>query len=127
MVSAASAIVTLSTRSQMLADDDGQQLGEARADPGAEHRRAAALARLDDPVAAGAQVVSGDERRGGHDVDARRQDAHQLVDVEPHRVVDDAVGLQRQQRVDVVGGGDAERVDSAQLADVDPALSFDQA
>ncbi len=42
---------------------------------------------------------------GGHDVHARRQDAHQLVDVDPHRVVDDAVGLQREQRVDVVGGG----------------------
>ena len=97
---------------------DGQQLGEARADAGSEHRRAAAPARLEDPVAIGAQVVARDERRRRHDVHARRQDAHQLVDVEPHRVVDDAVRLQREQRVDVVGGGDAQRVDAAQLSDV---------
>ena len=76
------------------------------------------LARVDDPVAAVTLVVAGDERRRRHDVHARRQDAHQLVDVDPHRVVDDAVGLQREQRVDVVGGGHAERLDAAQLADV---------
>ena len=37
----------------------------------------------------------------------RRQDADQLVDVDPHRVVDDDVGFEREQRVDVVGGLDA--------------------
>jgi hypothetical protein len=36
-----------------------------------------------------------------------RQDADQLVDVDPHRVVDDDVGFEREQRVDVVGGLDA--------------------
>ena len=52
------------------------------------------------------------------DVDAGREDAHQLVDVEPHRVVDDAVGPQREQRVDVVGGRDADGLDADELADV---------
>ena len=52
------------------------------------------------------------------DVDAGLEDADELVGVGPHRVVDDAVGLQRQQGVDVVGGGDADGVDAAQLADV---------
>ena len=47
-----------------------------------------------------------------------RQDAHQLADVEPHRVVDHAVGLQVEQRVDVVGGGHAQRLDATQLTDV---------
>ncbi len=50
------------------------------------------------------------------------EDAHQLVDVDPHRVVDDDVGFQREQRVDVVGGGDAERLDAGQLADVAAGL-----
>ena len=56
------------------------------------------------------------------DVDARLEDADELVDRRPHRVVDDAVGLQREQRVDVVGGGDADRVDADELADVDADL-----
>ena len=60
-------------------------------------------------------VVPGDERRRR---DAGFQDAHQFVDVDPHRVVDDDVRLQRQQRVDVVGGGDAERLDTAELTDL---------
>ena len=65
---------------------------------------------------------AGDERRGGDDVDARLEDADQLVDVEPHRVVDDAVGLQREQRVDVVRRRDPDRLDAAELADVVPDL-----
>ena len=75
-------------------------------------------ARLGDAVPAGTLVVSGDERRRRNHVDARRQDAHQLVDVDPHRVVDHAIRLQREQRVDVIGGGDTERFDAAQLADI---------
>ena len=118
MVSAASLTVILSTRSQMPAGHDGQLVDVAGADPGAEHRRAAPRARLGDLVAAVALVVAGDERRRRDDVDARRQDADELVDVDPHRVVDDDVGLQGQQGVDVVGGGDAERFDAAQFADV---------
>ena len=68
------------------------------------------------------EVVPGDERRGRHDVHARRQDAHEFVDVDPHRVVDDAVRFQREQRVDVVGGRDAQRLDAAQFADVAAGL-----
>ena len=102
--------------------DDGQQLGESGADAGTEHRRAALLARLFDAVAPFAQVAAGDERRGRHHVHPRGKDAHQFVDVDPHRVVDDAVGLQRQQRVDVVGGFDAEWFDADQLADVAAGL-----
>ena len=98
-------MMTLSTRSQAGRRDDRQQVGEPGTDTGTEHRRAALLARLFDPVATVAEVVAGDERRGRDDVHPRRQDFHQFVDVDPHRVVDDAVGFQRQQRVDVVGGG----------------------
>ena len=98
--------------------NDGQQLGEAGADARAEHGRAAELAGLDDAVAIGAQVVPGDERGGRHHVHARRQDAHQLVDVHPHRGVDDAVRFQRQQRVDVARGCQAQLVDAAQLAHI---------
>ena len=85
---------------------------------GPEDRRAALLAGLEDPVAAVAQVVPGDERRRRHHVDARGQDADQLVDVDPHRVVDHAVRFQREQRVDVIGGDDTQRCDAAQLAGV---------
>ena len=115
-------MVTLSTRSQTVAATIASRSAKPGLTPGAEHRRAALLARLVDPVAAGAQVVAGDERRGGHHVHSRRQDAHELVDVDPHRVVDDAVRFERQQRVDVVGGGDAERFDPDQLADVAAGL-----
>ena len=72
----------------------------------------------DSPVAALAQVVSGDEGRRGHHVDARGQDADQLVDVDPHRVVDHAVGFQGEQRVDVVGGRNAQRRDPDEFAGV---------
>ena len=102
--------------------DDGQQVCEPGADAGTEHRRTALLARLLDAVAVGTQVLPGDERGGRHDVHTRRQDAHQLVDVLPHRVVDDAVGFERQQRIHVVRRRDAERLDADQLADVDTAL-----
>ena len=102
--------------------DDGQLVDVARADAGAEHGRAALLAGLGDPVAAVALVVAGDERRRRDDVHARRQDADEFVDVDPHRVVDDDVGLQGQQRVDVVGGRDAQRLDAAQFADVEADL-----
>ena len=73
-------------------------------------------------VAPLAERVAGDERRGRHDVDPGLEDPHHVVDVGPLRVVDDAVGLQREQRVDVVGGEDPERFDAAQLADVTPDL-----
>ena len=73
--------------------------------PAAEDRHAALLARGDEPVAAVAEGVAGDERGGADHVDAGLEDPHHLVDVRPLRVVDDAVGPQREQRVDVVGGG----------------------
>ena len=41
----------------------------------------------------GAEAAAVDERGGADDVDAGLEDADQLVDVLPHRVVDDAVGL----------------------------------
>lgn len=97
---------------------DRQQLGEARADAGAEQRRAAALTRLDQPGPAVAEVVAGDERRARHHVHPGLQDAHQFVDVDPHRVVHHRIGFQREQCVDVVGGVDAERLDPGQFADV---------
>ena len=81
-----------------------------------------ALARLDEAVAVGAEAAPVDERRGGDDVDPGLEDADQLVDRRPHRVVHDAVGLQPEQQVDVVRGGDAEGVDADQLPDVDAHL-----
>ena len=79
---------------------------------------AALLAGLQQSVATFAQVVSGDEGRRGHHVDARGQDVDQLVDVEPHRVVDHAVGFQGEQRVHVVGGRNAQRRDPDEFAGV---------
>ena len=95
---------------------DREQLREAGADAGAEHRRLALPARRFDAVATGTEVLPGDERGRRHDVHPGREDAHELVGVGPHRVVYDAVGLQREQRVDVVRGGDAQRRDAAELA-----------
>ena len=95
-----------------------QQLGPTGVDARAEDRRAAALARLREPPATVPLTVTGDERGGAHEVGAGLEDARHLVDVHPHRVVDHAVRLQREQRVDVVGGGDADRVESAELAHV---------
>ena len=60
-------------------------------------------------VAALTQVVSGDEGRRGHHVDAGGQDADQLFDVDPHRVVDHAVRFQSEQLVDIVGGSHPQR------------------
>jgi hypothetical protein len=45
-------------------------------------------------------------------------DAHQLVGVNPHRVVDDAVRFEREQRVDVVRCSDTQRRHPTQLANV---------
>ena len=59
-----------------------------------------------------------DELGRGDDVDAGAENADQYVDVGEHRVVDDAVRLQGQQRVGVVGGCHAQRFDAAELADV---------
>ena len=66
--------------------------------------------------------MAGDKRCRGDDIHAGRRDADQLVDVVPHRVVDHAVGFERQQRVDVVGRGDAERLDPDELTDVAAGL-----
>ena len=99
-------------------EHDAQQLGPPRADPRAEERRAASLARLDQSLAIRAQPPAVDERRRGDDVDTGFEDPHELVDRRPHRVVDDAVGAQREQRVDVVGGGHAQRIQATQLTDV---------
>ena len=122
MVSAASVMVILSTLSQMPAVTMLEQLGEARVDAGAEHRGTAPLAGAHETVAVGTEAPAVDERGGADHVDAGFEDADELVDVLPHRVVDDAVGPEREQRVDVVGRGDAHGVDPAQLADVAPDL-----
>ena len=66
--------------------------------------------------------MPGDERRGGDDVDPRLEDANKFVDVDPHRVIDDDVGLQGEQRVDVIGGLDAQRRDAGEFADVAAGL-----
>ena len=117
-----SAMMTLSTRSQAVAATMASRSAKPGLTPEPNIVEPPCLHASSIRSRSVAEVVPGDERRGRDDVHARRQDAHQLVDVDPHRVVDDAVGFQRQQRVHVVGGGDAERFDSDQLADVDPVL-----
>jgi hypothetical protein len=97
---------------------DADQLDEAGADARPEHRRPAALAGPHDAIAVGARGTPVDERGRADDVDAGLEDAYDLVGVGPHRVVDDAVGLQREEEIDVIGGGDADRVDAAELTDV---------
>ena len=97
-------MMTLSTRSQAVAATIASRSANPGLTPEPNIVEPPCLQASSMPVAAVAEVVAGDERRGRHDVHTRRQDAHQLVDVDPHRVVDDAVGFQRQQSVDVVGG-----------------------
>lgn len=65
-----------------------------------------------------------DEGSRRHDVGAGLEDADHLVHVEPHRVVDDAIGLEGQQRVDVIRGREPDRRESAQFADVLARLVF---
>jgi len=79
-------------------------------------------ARVDDAIPIAPERSPIDKSSGTDDVDTGRQDADDLVGVVPHRVVHDAVGLQRQQGSDVVRGGDADRIDAAELADVPPGL-----
>ncbi len=102
-----------------------QQVGEAGVHAGPEDRRAARLAGVDEALAVGvAHPVSGDEGGGRGDVDAGRQDAHEVADVGPDGVVAHAVGPQGEERVDVVGRRDARRfVEPAQLGDVAPDLA----
>ena len=69
-----------------------------------------------------AVAVPGEHVHRRDDVRARLEDALEVVEVRPVGHVRDAVGLEREQRVDVVGGRDAERLDAAQLADVAPDL-----
>ncbi len=65
-----------------------------------------------------AQAVAVDELGGGDDVDARAENADQDVHIGEHRVVDDAVRPQREQRVDIVRGCHTQRFDTAEFADV---------
>ncbi len=123
MVSADSAIVTLSTRSQAVAATIASSSAKPGLTPGAEHRGPAGLARFLDAGTALAEVMPGDERGRSDDVDTGRQDPDEFVDVDPHRVVDHAVRLERQQGVDVVGRGDPQGGFNAdQLADVAAGL-----
>ncbi len=99
--------------------EDADEVDKAGADTAAEHRRTTARARVDDALTIVAQRVAIDERGGADDVHTGLEDADELVDVGPHRVVDDAVGPEREEGVDVVRRGDTDGIDPAQLADVD--------
>jgi hypothetical protein len=50
------------------------------------------------------------------------EDADEFIDGQPHRVVDNAVGFQGEQRIDVIGRNHPDTVDADQLADVDTDL-----
>ena len=106
-----------------------QVVGEAGVDAGGEARRLAQLARLGDgldPVRRVEMHGGPHPRRhgGGAHVDAGAQEAGDQRDVvvgvrRGRAVVHQGVGLERDQRVDVVGRGDTERFgQSADLADV---------
>ena len=98
---------------------DGDEFDVARADATPEHRAAALRAGVEEPLAPVVGVrPTVDEGRRGDDVGAGLENADHLVHVEPHRVVDDAVGIEGEQRVDVVRGREPNGGKSAQLADV---------
>jgi hypothetical protein len=120
-------MLTLSTLAQPVAATMASSSAKPRADAGAEHRRPASLACFSDLVTALTLVVPGDEGRRRDHVDACRQDAHEFIDIDPHRVVDDDIRFQREQRLGVVGGRDAHRFDAARSPTSRPALSVDQA
>ena len=116
--SAASSMVILSTRSQMVSGGDHDQLDEARADARSEHGHASPLARIENALAVGRIATAVDEHGGAHDVDAGLEDLDELVRVRPHRVVDNAVRIEGKQAFDVVRCRDADGVDAAELADI---------
>ena len=106
-------------RSEALAKRHGDELDVARAHAAAEHRAAALRAGIEDPLPSVVGIrLAVDEGRRGHDVGAGLEDADHLVHVEPHRVVDDAIGLEGQQRVDVIRRREPDGREAAQLTDV---------
>ena len=112
-----------STRSQIPALDQSEQVEETGVHSGTEDGDAAdARGRVESLDRLRAECPTGDERRGRHDVDAGGEDAAHLVDVGPHRVVAHAVGREREQGVDVVRRFDPDRVAARERADVDPDL-----
>ena len=79
---------------------------------------AASPACVDDAVTTVAEGVAGDEGGRCHHVDPSRQYPDEMVDIGPHWVVYDAVGLQLDECINVVGRRDAERLDTGQYTDV---------
>ena len=126
-MSANSSITSVSSRAlEEQQRDRGDLADEAGAAPGGEERDATLLARRLEPLGhlgrEGAPA-RGQLRTGAHDVLARRQEPAQLVEVEAARHVQDAVGLERDERVDVVGGRDTGvRTGPRELAGVDADL-----
>ena len=80
------------------------------------------VACIDNSLTIRTQRMTSNEPSSGSDVDAAFQNAHHMVDVRPFRVVDDTVGLQRQQRIDVVCCKHTDGINAAQFTDVAPDL-----
>ena len=80
-----------------------------------------------DAFAPVAGSMAGDDLGRGDDMDARLENADQIVDVGEHLVAHHAIGLEFVQRVDVVCGQHAEWFDAAQFPDVAPTFSGDHA
>ena len=76
------------------------------------------VAGVGDPVPTGPLIVSGDEGGSRDDIHARRQNALQLANVNPHGVVDHAVWFQREQGVDVVRGQYSQGFHATNLTDI---------
>ncbi len=92
----------------------------AGVDAGAVQRHAGGAADGVEPGALVGGRVEPAQRR--HHVLARLQEPGHDVDVGEDRAVDDAVGVERQERLDVAGGGDPDRSPSDERADVDAVL-----
>ena len=107
--------------------DDAEDLVEPRVHPRAVERRAAPLARRGEDLAhraarvvrmVGVAVEAGDPVRGGDDVDPGLEDAHVEVLVGEHPVEGHDVGPRGDDLLDRPGGGDADRLEAGELADV---------
>ena len=104
--------------------DGGQQLGEPGVHPTSEEARTTGPGRpLDGGEVHRVQAGPGEELRTGDHVDATAEDRRQLVDIGVQRRVDDAVGLQREERLRVTRGEDAGGLgQSAEFGDVPAVL-----
>ncbi|CAB4606887.1 unannotated protein [freshwater metagenome] len=76
------------------------------------------VACIDNSLTIGTQRVTGDESRRCSDVDTGLENSNHVIDIGPFRVVDHAVRIQAQQRIDVVCRKYANGIEAAQFPDI---------